>query len=171
MSAPAYPRQLASLLHRPGFHVIYFWSSVCPCVRACERYSLIPLAQKYRGKVTFDAVASNEYDLTMPRSQLNLLIAEHHLPFPVIFDPDHAIAKYFNARVTPQTFVIDPAGNIVFDGMADDSRRFLFDPPAQIKGKPPVVPSSYLATALAEALSGKPVNETPLKEAGCSIDW
>jgi hypothetical protein len=155
----------------PSWRVIYFWSSVCPCVRACERYSMIPLALKYRGRVSFTAVASNEFDLAMPHNQLLGLIAQHHLPFATITDTDHTIAKYLNATITPQTFVLDPAGNVVFDGMPDDSRRFLFNPPTPVKGKPDVVPSSYLATALAEGLAGKAVTETPLKEAGCSIDW
>jgi hypothetical protein len=151
--------------------VIYFWSSACPCVRACENYSFIPLANKYNGRVYFFAIASNGYDLQMPRGQLDALIAQHHLPYPVLLDPTHALAEHFGAKVTPQTFVLDPEGNIVFDGMPDDSRRFLFDPPKAKPGKPAQVPNSFLAKALAHGLAGKAVTETPLKEAGCSIAW
>jgi peroxiredoxin len=154
-----------------GWRVVYFWSSACPCVRACERYSFIPLANKYAGRVSFYAVASDGWELGMTHAQLAGLIAQHHLPYAVLVDRDHSVAKALGAKVTPQTFVIDPSGNIVFDGMPDDSRRFIWDPPKPQSGKPVPVPSSYLAVALAQGLSGKPVTETPLKQAGCSISW
>jgi peroxiredoxin len=153
------------------WRVIYFWSSTCPCVRACEQYSFVPLAEKYRGKIAFYAVATNGFDLSLPHKQLNNAIAAHNLPFPVLLDKDHSIAKYFDAKITPQTFVLDPAGHIVFRGMPDDSRRFLFRAAAFKPGKKGQVPESYLAKALAQAMAGKPVTETPLKEAGCSIAW
>ena len=155
----------------PRWRVMYFWSSVCPCVSACEHYSFIPLAMKYAGKVSFYAVATNGYDLQMPRRQLAYDIAQRHLPYPVLIDKDHSIAQYFDAKITPQTFVIDPAGHVVFDGMPDDSRRFLYQTDVPKRGKKGQVPESYLAKALAQALAGKAVTETPLKEAGCSIAW
>jgi hypothetical protein len=153
------------------WRVMYFWSSACPCVRACESYSFIPLANEYKGRVSFYAIASNGYDLQMPRKQLDSLIAQHHLPYPVFLDTTHAIAEHFNAKVTPQTIVLDPEGNVVFDGMPNDARRFLFDPPKAKPRKPVQVPDSWLAKALWQGLSGKAVTETPLKEADCSIAW
>jgi hypothetical protein len=153
------------------WRVIYFWIGVCPCVRASEQYSFIPLAEKYRGEVAFYAVATSGFDLALPRKQVNSDTAAHNLPFPVLLDKDHSIAKYFDAKITPQTFVLDPAGHIVFSGMPDDSRRFLFKTAAFNQGKKGQVPESYLAKALAQAMAGKAVTETPLKEAGCSIAW
>jgi hypothetical protein len=172
-TVPSAPTLLTNKIdaHKSGWRVIYFWSAACPCVRACERYSFIPLASKYKGKVSFYAIATNGYDLQLPRKELNADIAQHHLPYPVLFDTDHSIAKYFDAKVTPQTFVIDPAGHVVFNGMPDDSRRFLFTPNTPKNGNKGQVPESYLAKALAQAMAGKAVTETPLKEAGCSIAW
>jgi peroxiredoxin len=165
------PLPLSTAIQGNTWRVIYFWSSACPCVRACEQYSFIPLAKKYNGKIAFYAVATNGFDLSLPHKQLNNAIAAHNLPFPVLLDKDHSIAKYFDAKITPQTFVLDPAGHIVFRGMPDDSRRFLFRAAAFKPGKKGQVPESYLAKALAQAMAGKPVTETPLKEAGCSIAW
>jgi hypothetical protein len=97
--------------------------------------------------------------------------SERRAEQPVILDTTHAIAERFNAKVTPQTVILDPAGNVVFDGMPDDTRRFLYDPPKAKPGKPAPVPDSFLAKALAQGLAGKAVTETPLREAGCSIAW
>jgi peroxiredoxin len=151
--------------HTPGWRVVYFWSAACPCVAACERYSLVPLAKKYQGKIAFFAVASDGWDLGQPRKTLLAQIAAHHLPYLVLLDTQHAIAKALHAQVTPQTFVLDPKGRIVFRGMPDDSRRFLFS------NGPVKVRHTYLSVALAEALAGKPVTNSPLKEAGCVVAW
>ena len=172
-AAASMPSMLSevSVPHKHAWRVIYFWSATCPCVRACERYSFISLAQKYKGKVSFYAIATNGYDLQLPRKQLDYDIVQHHLPYPVLLDVNHTFAKYFDAKITPQTFVLDPAGHVVFDGMPDDSRRFLYPTDVPKRGKKGQVPESYLAKALAEGLAGKAVTETPLKEAGCSIAW
>lgn len=53
-----------------GWKVIYFWSAECPCVKACEEYTLKPLAVKYAGKVTFYAVDAGAYDLNKPATEL-----------------------------------------------------------------------------------------------------
>jgi hypothetical protein len=77
------------------------------------------LANKYKGRASFFVIAMNGYDLQMPSGQLDALIEQYHLPYPMILDTNHTLAEHFNAKVTPQTFVLDPAGNVVFDGMPD----------------------------------------------------
>jgi peroxiredoxin len=151
--------------HTPGWRVVYFWSGACPCVAACERYSLVPLAKKYSGKVAFFAVASDGWDLNQPRKTLLAQIAAHHLPYPVLLDTTHSIAKALHAQVTPQTFVLDPQGRIVFRGMPDDSRRFIG------ASGPVKVRHTYLSVALAQALDDKSVTNSPLPEAGCVVAW
>ncbi len=155
----------------PGWRVLYFWSSVCPCVRACERYSFVPLAEKYRGKVAFFAIASDGWDLNKSPTELQTDIKMHHLPYPVLLDTSHQVAETLNAKVTPETFVLDPQGDIVFQGMPDDSRRFLYQLMNPTPKKPLPVPQTFLAKALAEGLSGRPITPTPIKESGCIIAW
>lgn len=145
----------------PGWKVVYFWSAACPCVRACQKFSFVPLARKYRGKIAFYAVASDGWDLSLPKAQLAKAIAADRLPYPVLLDKTHAIAKALHAECTPQTFVIGPTGKVYFLGMPDDSRRFDYDKPG----------SEYLSPALADALAGRPVPNSPLKEAGCIVAW
>ena len=151
----------------PGWRVVYFWSASCPCVSACERYSFAPLAEEYRGRVAFFAVASDGWDLAMPRRQLLAGIAARRLPYPVLLDTTHSVALGLGARVTPQTFVLDPQGRVVFRGMPDDSRRFLTAPGPDGRR----VAHTYLSVALAQALAGRPVTASPLPEAGCIVSW
>ena len=43
--------------------------------------------------------------------------------FPVYKDPDNALADRFDAQVTPETYVIDSTGTLVYHGQIDDSRN------------------------------------------------
>jgi hypothetical protein len=153
------------LLAQPGWKVIYFWSAECPCVKACEGYSLRPLAGKYAGKVSFYAVVSGAYDLGKPLGELSREIDARNLPYPVLLDKSHAVAKRLNAEVTPEVYVLDPRNRIVYSGMPDDSKRFLLD--TGNRG----MTQSYLAVALAQALAGKPVTTARTRPEGCSIAW
>lgn len=147
----------------PGWRVVYFWSGACPCVSACERYSFVPLAKKYKGRVSFFAVASCRFDLKQPRPKLRRTIAARRLPFPLLLDPQHKVAEALGAKVTPQAFLLDPQGRVVFSGMPDDSRRYLDE-----TGKEGIS-RGYLARALSQALAGKPVTQPQVKDEGCII--
>ena len=116
------PLDIAS---QPGWKVIYFWSAECPCVKACETYSLIPLAEKYAGKVSFFAVDADGFDLAKPVGELKSEAAAHKLPYAVVLDKTHETTKVLDAQVTPECFLLDPENHIVYSGMPDDSKRFL----------------------------------------------
>ena len=150
------------LAAQPGWKVIYFWASSCPCVKACERYSFRPLAAKYRGEVAFYAVASGRYDLSMARPKLTRSIRADRLPYPVFLDPGGTVAHALGAHVTPQTFLLDPQNRIVFSGMPDDSRRYLGDVRRGVS-------RTYLEKALSQALSGRPVLPAQTENQGCVI--
>lgn len=94
------------LAARPGWKVIYFWSAACPCVRACESFTFVPLARRYQGRVSFYAIASNGYDLGLPHDQLVRQVEKHDLPFPVLLDDRHLTVWALDARVTPQAFLL-----------------------------------------------------------------
>jgi len=150
---------------QPGWRVVYFWTTACPCVTACENYSLRPLAQQYAGKVKFYAICSDSYDLKKPQSELTATIKGHHLPYPVLFDRTHATAKALGAMVTPEVFLISPDNQIAFSGMPDDSRRYLLQ-----TGKHGYT-KTYLSTALAQALADKPVAPSHTELQGCIVAW
>lgn len=155
----------------PGWKVVYFWSSTCPCVKACERYSFIPLENAYAGRVTFYAVASDGYDLNLPRPTLTNEILSHHLTYTILLDTNHSVALYYKPEVTPETFLINPQGQVVFHGMPDDSRRYLFHEISTTDRKSRPLPDTYLSKALAQAFAGKPITQPPIKDEGCIVAW
>lgn len=157
--------QSLDLAAQPGWKVVYFWSGTCPCVRACESFTFVPLSRQYQGKVAFYAVASNGYDLKLPTDQLAHQVKLHHLPFPVLLDTTHQVASALNAKVTPQAFLLDSQNQVVFAGIPDDSRRY------QASNGHWGVSKTYLAQAINQALAGQPVTVPRVKDEGCMIAW
>ena len=149
----------------PGWKVIYFWSATCPCVRACESYTFIPLSRKLKSNVSFFAVASDGYDLAHSHDWISHQAIGHHLPFPVLLDSEHLVAKALGARVTPQAFLLDPQNRVVFAGLPDDSRRY------QTQNGKWGVTQTYLAQAIRQAQAGQPVTAPQISNEGCIVAW
>jgi peroxiredoxin len=81
--------------------------------------------------------------------------------FPYLFDEGQDVAKAFHAACTPDLFLFDRSGRLVYRGQFDDSR-----PGNQI----PVTGRDLRAAADA-ALAGRPVPSTQKASVGCNIKW
>jgi peroxiredoxin len=84
-------------------------------------------------------------------------------PTAVLLDPAGKLGHLYSAKTTPQMFVIDAAGKLVYAGAIDSLPS---TDPADI-GKA----SPYLKTALDETLAGKPVGTPLTKPYGCSVKY
>lgn len=83
--------------------------------------------------------------------------AKANFKFPVYKDADNVVADRFGAQVTPESFVIDKAGMIVYRGYIDDSRNAS------------KVSDPGLKNALDAVLAGKPVAKAETKAFGCTL--
>lgn len=88
-------------------------------------------------------------------------VAEHAksvgFPFPVYLDSKGQAADKFDAQVTPQSFVIDATGAVVYRGQIDDNRN-----EARVDRK-------SLRLALDATLAGRAVAVKETKAFGCTI--
>ena len=97
--------------------VVAFIGTECP-INNAYMPRLAELAKAYADKgVQFLGVNSNCND-TPPR------IAGHAakvgLPFPVLRDAANVVADQFSAKRTPEVFVLDPDGRVLYQGRIDD---------------------------------------------------
>jgi alkyl hydroperoxide reductase subunit AhpC len=81
----------------------------------------------------------------------------------VLVDPESSVARLYQAKTTPQMFVIDPDGKIVYAGAIDDR-------PSTRRADPPAA-NNYVRAALTQATSGLPVATANTTPYGCSIDY
>ncbi len=84
-------------------------------------------------------------------------------PSAVLLDASGKLGHLYDAKTTPQMFVIDAGGKLVYSGAIDSLPS---TDPADIAGASP-----YLKTALDEALAGKPVSMPLTAPYGCSVKY
>jgi cytochrome oxidase Cu insertion factor (SCO1/SenC/PrrC family) len=80
--------------------------------------------------------------------------------FPYVVDATSDVARAFGASHTPEAFLFDARGRLVYHGAVDDNAR-----------EPQAVKSRWLADAVAAVAAGKPVPVAESKALGCSIKF
>ncbi len=85
-------------------------------------------------------------------------------PTAVLLDPKGALGHLYDAKTTPQMFVINPQGTLVYDGAIDD--KDTTDQADIARARNP-----YLSQALEEATAGKPVSTPTSRPYGCSVKY
>jgi hypothetical protein len=81
----------------------------------------------------------------------------------VLLDADGTVGKLYDAKVTPELYVINPDGVLVYMGAIDDKKSV---DAADVAGA-----KNYVKQALDEAMSGKPVSEPSTTAYGCSVKY
>jgi peroxiredoxin len=81
----------------------------------------------------------------------------------VILDESGALGKAYGARTTPHMYVIDPKGNLIYNGGIDDKPS---TDVADVK-----TAKNYVSAALAEAMAGKAVSVPTSQPYGCNVKY
>jgi peroxiredoxin len=81
----------------------------------------------------------------------------------VLMDPAGTVGRAYGARTTPHMFVINPQGEIVYNGAIDD--RPSADP-STVAGA-----TNYVVRALTEATGGQEVTTARTQPYGCSVKY
>ena len=134
--------------------VVMFISTRCPYSNAYNA-RMIALAQRYGPLgVSFVGIFA---DRAERRPEVAAYAKAKAFPFPSLMDENDRAADAYNARVTPETYVISSAGKLVYHGRIDNDMD------------PANVHTHDLANAIDETLAGKTVAKAQTKAFGCSI--
>jgi len=145
---------LQSMLKDNKLVVVMFISTQCPVSNGYNQ-RMERLYKTYGKKgVAFVGINANKAESV---EDIAAHSKEHGFTFPVLKDVKNKIADAYGAQVTPETYVINPDGSLLYHGRIDDSRN------------PEKVQSQDLAFALDALLSGKEPPRTETKAFGCSI--
>ena len=146
--------ELKKVLSGNKLAVLMFISTECPVSNAYnERMEKLHESYSKKG-VAFIGINSNKQeDVKMIAAHAK----DHGFKFPVLKDEQNKVADLYAAQVTPETFVLDPMGKLLYHGRIDDNRN---------AGK---VTSNDLADALDKLLTGKELTLTTPRAFGCSI--
>jgi peroxiredoxin len=166
MDSAGKPVSLASFRGKP---VILEWSNHdCPYVR--KHYGAGNMQELQR-----EAAAKGFVWLTIissaPGTQGHVLGLEADqltasrkaAPLAVLLDPTGAVGRMYGATATPNMYVIDKDGRLVYMGAIDDKPS---TNPADIK-----TATSYVRAAMTAVLEGKVPSVTSTRAYGCSIKY
>ena len=144
---------LKSLAGKNGA-VLIFIATKCPVSNAYND-RMEKLAQDYKAKgINVIGINSNN---TEPASEVKSHANEKHLTFTILKDDGNKIADRLGAMRTPEAYVIDASGKLVYHGRIDNAQNS-----ANIQ-------SNDLREALDEMLGGRAITKTGGAAFGCSI--
>lgn len=139
--------------------LVAFLSNHCPFVKHVKA-ELVRFGNDYLGK-GLGVVGIMPNDVARYPDDAPDLMAREGYPFPYLYDESQEVARAFQAACTPDFFLFDGEGRLVYRGQLDASR------PAN---DVPVTGADLRAAADA-LLAGDPVPREQAPSIGCSIKW
>src|SRR5205823_14669707 len=131
-----------------------FIATRCPVSNAYNE-RMQKLADDYRAKgINVIGINSNNIE---PAAEVKSHAAEKHLTFAILKDDGNKIADRLGATRTPEAYVINAGGKLVYHGRIDNSQNTAN------------ITSNDLRDALDAILAGKPIQKTTSLAFGCSI--
>ncbi|MDT5159443.1 MAG: hypothetical protein QOH51_3800 [Acidobacteriota bacterium] len=144
---------LASLKGKAGT-VLIFMATRCPVSNGYNtRMQKLSEDLASRG-VNIIGINANSIE---PIEEVKRHAAEKGLTFTILKDAGNVIADRFDAQVTPEAYLLDASGKLVYHGRIDNSRSG------------DQITSNELRDAIDAVLAGKPVERPEAKAFGCSI--
>ena len=138
--------------------VVVFLGAECPLAQLYAP-RLAALFREYEPRgVGFLSINANAQDSL---ADIAAFVRTHRFPFPILKDPDHAVADLFGAVRTPEAFVLDDRRVVRYWGRIDDQYSI------GIRGDQPQ--HRHLAEALDDLLGDRPVARPVVASVGCRI--
>ena len=141
--------------------IVVFTCNHCPYVVGSEpRIEKIAQRAKNDG-LGFAGINANDpvnYDSDSWENMLKR--ADRGMTYPYLHDASQQVAVAYGAERTPEFYMIDSNGKVVYRGRMDDSPR----DPSHAK-------TSELADALDQLLSGGKIDVPRTDSIGCSVKW
>ena len=153
---------MSELSQAPGLLVMFICNH-CPFVKHI-REAIARFGNEYQEKgLSIVAISSNDV-AAFPEDGLEMMRQEAQeagYTFPYLYDETQDVAKAFRAACTPDFFLFDGDGRLVYRGQFDDSRP----------GNDVPVTGSDLSAAADAILEGTPVAQEQKPSIGCNIKW
>ncbi len=165
---PSVGGETHSLSQYAGKVVVLEWTNYdCPFVK--KHYS-VGAMQALQREMTDAGVVWLSINSSAPGKQGNFTKEEWQrrmkaakVAVPVLLDEDGTVGHAYGAKTTPHMFVIDPEGQIVYQGAIDSIRSTNSDDIEKAE--------NYVKAAVAAVQAGEPVEEPKTRAYGCSVKY
>lgn len=152
-----------------GKYVVLEWHNQgCPYTRKhYESGNMQALQKEWTAKgvvwLTVISSAPGEQGYVTPSQENAYVTKMHAMPTAVLMDPNGQLGRLYNAKTTPDMYVIDPSGKLIYAGAIDNQPT---PDPDSIHGA-----DNYVSDALTEAMAGKAVAMPYTRAYGCSVKY
>ena len=152
-----------------GKYVVLEWTNPeCPFVQShYEARSMQGLQQAWGHKdvvwLTINSTNQQHPEYKNAAQMNDWMQAKGAVQKAVLIDGTSATGRQYAAKTTPQMFVIDPSGKVVYDGAIDDHRS--------ARASAHNATDNFVQAALSEVTSGKPVRVASTTPYGCSVKY
>jgi peroxiredoxin len=158
-----------SLANFKGKYVVLEWYNPdCPFVGKHYRSgNMQDLQKEFTSKgvvwLSIDSSAPGE-EGNYPPGKLNEISARVGAArTALLLDPDGKVGRLYGAKTTPDMYIINPTGILVYKGAIDNKRS---TDPADVK-----TATNYVKSALQAMMTGKTVSTTDTQPYGCSVKY
>ncbi len=135
--------------------VVMFIATKCPYSNAYNDRMRDMAAAYAKQGVLFAGINSNKSE---PADEVVAHARQHGFAFPLMKDPNNKVADLYDARHTPEIFVVDPEGKLRYHGRIDEN----YEDPSKVA-------SPDLKNALDAMLAGRQIAKAETKAFGCTI--
>jgi peroxiredoxin len=154
--------------YRGKFVVLEWHNHDCPYTRKHYVSGNMEALQKEwtaKGVVWFTVISSAPgLQGYMTDAEENAYLEKMHAdPTAVLMDPQGKLGRLYDAKTTPEMYVIDPQGKLIYEGAIDNRPT---PDESDIKGA-----DNYLNDALTEAMESKQVAVEYTRPYGCSVKY
>ena len=115
--------------------IISYWSIACkPCIQ--ELNAINDSLAEWREEADLTVVAVSVDDARL-KASAKAIASSRGWEFVCVYDENQELKRAMNVSLTPQSFVVDAEGNIVYShsGYTPGSEQLLFDKVVQLKKK------------------------------------
>ena len=154
--------------YRGKFVVLEWHNQGCPFTK--KHYAsgnMQALQREWTGKgvvwLTVISSAPGEQGYVTADQENAYLLKVNAAPTAALLDPTGRLGHLYNAKTTPDMYVIDPKGRLIYSGAIDNRATADLE---DVKGS-----DNYVSDALAASMAGKPVQTPSTRPYGCSVKY
>jgi hypothetical protein len=154
--------------YRGKFVVLEWHNNGCPYTRKhYESGNMQRLQKEWTSKgviwLTVISSAPGKQGYVTPAQENEYLSKMRAVPTAALLDPTGQLGHLYDAKTTPDMFIINPQGVLIYDGAIDSKAT---SDQGDIPGA-----VNYVSQALTEALAGQPVQMAVTRPYGCSVKY
>jgi hypothetical protein len=150
------------------FVVLEWHNNGCPYTRKhYESGNMQQLQKEWTAKgviwLTVISSAPGQQGFVTPAEENDYMAKMHAVPTAALLDPTGQMGHLYDAKTTPDMFVINPQGVLIYDGAIDNRPT---SDQGDVQGA-----ENYVSEALTAAMAGKPVQTAVTRPYGCSVKY